>query len=370
MFCLNVVDGWTLIFGEGSVAGNVFLEDDNLRILEGVAHDGPVFSEVSVSPAKFYGSVRYTNGHDCYNSGDCNDGNPFTVDSCSLGGGDDAGRCLNLAVLNRCGNRLCENVETWLNCPSDCPEPESDSETIGRWKYDESWEGKPYYGTDGQMFDLEAKSDVSVYGIDLPRSSDSPVGIEVYVTTGSFVGKETEPAKWTRVAKKDVILSKSGRMMILDTPFSISANSRRGVYVTFTGGWKLVTLVNATAIGTVVAESDELKLLEGTRNVFPFGKVDGPHIFFGRVKYFLGFLPCSSSLECDDNNEGTDDFCVNSECKNIPILGVCGECSRCVQLCIFSYLTLKSNVSGGCKRKWYLRGWRVLLHVSSGLRSS
>ena len=314
-----------MIYGEGSVAGNVFLEDDNLRILEGVAHDGPVFSQVSVTPAKFYGSVRYNNGHDCYNNGDCNDGNPFTGDSCSLGVGGNTGTCLNLALLNRCGNRICENVETWLNCPSDCPMPKSNRTTIGRWKDDESWNGLSYYGTDGQMFDLEAKSDVSVYGIDIPRSSDSPVAVEVYVTIGSFVGKEHDPAKWTRVAEKEITLSKSGRMMVLDTPFSISANSTKGVYVTFTGDWSLVTLVDATAIGTVVAESGELKLLEGTRNVFPFGTANGPHIFFGRVKYFSGFLPCSSSLECDDNNEGTGDFCVNSKCKNIPILGMCGE---------------------------------------------
>ena len=99
----------------------------------------------------------------------------------------------------------------------------------------------------------------------------------------------------------------------------------RTIQNTFTGDWSLVTLVDATAIGTVVAESGELKLLEGTRNVFPFGTANGPHIFFGRVKYFSGFLPCSSSLECDDNNEGTGDFCVNSKCKNIPILGMCGE---------------------------------------------
>ena len=52
---LCTTDGWTLLYGIGSGLGNVVEEDDNLRILEGVATDGPSFTKVSMTPAKFYG---------------------------------------------------------------------------------------------------------------------------------------------------------------------------------------------------------------------------------------------------------------------------------------------------------------------------
>ena len=121
--------------------------------------------------------------------------------------------------------------------------------TIGRWWYDNNSTSYSYIQNDGNMFDLEAKSEVTIYGIDLPRNSlDDTFEVEVYVTKAagldvSFAGKEHDPAKWTLVANTYVTLSKSGIMITLDTPFSIGANEKRGIYVTFKENGFLISLV-------------------------------------------------------------------------------------------------------------------------------
>ncbi len=82
------------------------MENANLRILEGVALGRAWFTKVSKSPAKFYGSVRYEYGHQCYNQNDCDDGDFATVDTCSQSGDvNSPGVCLNPYLQNICGNR-------------------------------------------------------------------------------------------------------------------------------------------------------------------------------------------------------------------------------------------------------------------------
>ena len=98
------VDSWTLNYKEGTGLGNIVLQDDNVQILEGVALGRAWFSKVSKTPAKFYGSVRYESGHECYSSDECNDNDAATDDLCSANGGN-SGVCSNVVISDICGNR-------------------------------------------------------------------------------------------------------------------------------------------------------------------------------------------------------------------------------------------------------------------------
>ena len=211
----------------------------------------------------------------------------------------------------------------------------------------------PSISSKGMMFDLEAINDVTIYGIDLATYFPNSVGeIEIYVTkiiNGTFVGKEADASKWTRVHNSSVTWKYNvfGAKIRLQVPFRIKANSKRGVYVTFTDSstHRLITQYQTgTSVGNVVAETSDLRLLEGTRNEYPFGSgPTGPNIFFGRVRYFQS-MACNSASECDDMNDGTDDSCYQGQCQNIPIPGVCGNgicevsiyneyCSTCASDC-------------------------------------
>ena len=202
--------------------------------------------------------------------------------------------------------------------------------TLGRWKYDE--EINPYTTPKGMMFDLEAVNDVTVYGVDLGVYFPNSVGVvEVYITTlsnSTFVGNEEDPTKWIKIHNSSVTWKYNvvGAKVPLQTPFRMKANTKRGVYVTFTDNLALVTSPSlGSEIGNVVAETEDLKLLEGTMNSYPFGKFPiGPKIFFGRMRYFVTHS-CSSAAECDDNIDSTEDACNQGQCQNNPIPGVCGN---------------------------------------------
>ncbi len=204
--------------------------------------------------------------------------------------------------------------------------------TVGRWAYDETI--NPYQTPKGMMFDLEGINDITIYGIDLGVYFPDSVGeIEIYVTTksnSSFVGNERYPSKWTRVHNSSVTWKENtpGAKLRLQAPFRIKANAKRGVYVTFTDTsyHALVTTASlGTGVGNVVAETADIRLLEGTSNGYPFG-IDpvGPKVFFGRVRYFKG-MTCTFSSECDDLNAGTTDSCDEGQCRNVPIPGICGN---------------------------------------------
>jgi len=331
-FYVAIEDGWTLNYKEGTGLGNTVLEDNSLRILEGVALGRTWFTKVSKTPAKFYGSVRYEYGHVCYSEDECIDNDVATLDECSSSGGN-AGVCSNLVLDNICGNRKCEplnpNLETWFGCPKDCAFPNVEMSTVGRWKYDE--EMNSYTTPKGMMFDLEAINDVTVHGIDLGVYYTNVAIVEIYVTTlinATFVGKETDPSKWTKVHNSTVTWKEPGVNIPLQLPFRIKANSKRGVYVTFTDFSynRLVTAAGpGTGIGNIVAETSHLRLLEGTMNSYPFGRnPTGPKIFFGRIRYFPT-MACHSAPECNDNNDQTEDICVQGQCQNNPISGICGN---------------------------------------------
>lgn len=315
----------------GTGFGNVVLQDSSLKIFEGITLDWPVFTGQSSKAEKFYGSIRYADGHDCYNDETCNDGDPSTIDSCSYVQGDTiGGKCRNKVTLNKCGNSICElgNNETWITCESDCVRPEINSTQIGRWWYDGSYSS--YLGVNGHMFDLVAKDTaVTVYGLDLARNKPLEIwDVEVYVTSRigqSFVGVEAEPEKWTLISKKSVKMTVQGRKMVLQYPFRIEANQVRGVYVTFSDGNKFVSPSGGADVGSVLEESDDLKLLVGAFVTYPFGTKRDNWAFMGRVRYFKGGLPCSSVLNCDDGYSFTRDLCTNYQCENTPILGKCGE---------------------------------------------
>ena len=149
------------------------------------------------------------------------------------------------------------------------------------------------------MFDLEAQgNDVIVVGFDLYLYfAASNTKIEVYVTNesdSSFVGKERNPSKWSKVFEK--MLSWSVRSITeinLDVPIRIKANCVQGIYITIDKSTNYELVVSpGLSVGTIIDSTDHLKIKEGTWNSHPFGTYYSTYRFLGKANYMLDSYIC------------------------------------------------------------------------------
>ena len=63
------------------------------------------------------------------------------------------------------------------------------------------------------------------------------------------------------------------------------------------------------AIGDLVAENEDMRILAGSANAYPFDYWNGPNRFIGRPKYAYG-SDCYSDSQCvDDNTYTLPDTC-------------------------------------------------------------
>lgn len=142
----------------------------------------------------------------------------------------------------------------------------------------------------GNMFDVvPTKEDLLISGFTItPRTTMSAMPVSVFYKTGSYVGSETNQNLWTSVGTYYVNAVANIPIYFDCDEFMLSKNQSYGVYVQYDARY--------TSTTSVQTYSDSLLILTaGAGLCSPFGGVNTPRVFNGRVHYKSGVAVCESN---------------------------------------------------------------------------
>lgn len=131
---------------------------------------------------------------------------------------------------------------------------------------------------DGNMFNLTAKTDLTITGFDLNYRNTPPTSVAVYFRSGGYSGFETNAGAWTLLGSYSANAT-TDPFHIDIAPLPIAAGATYGVYVDFYASY---------SNGTAVYENDELRFEGGVGLCAPFADIVGNRIWNGTVYYRLG----------------------------------------------------------------------------------
>lgn len=130
----------------------------------------------------------------------------------------------------------------------------------------------------GNMFNLTAKTDLTITGFDLSFRFTAPTSVAVYFRSGGYNGFETTPGAWTLLGSYPVSAT-TNPFHIDIAPLPIAAGNTYGIYVDFYAGY---------STGTAVYENDEIKFEGGVGLCSLFGGLNVPRVWNGTVYYTFG----------------------------------------------------------------------------------
>eukprot|EP00521_Asterionellopsis_glacialis_P011760 CAMPEP_0195290620 /NCGR_PEP_ID=MMETSP0707-20130614/6411_1 /TAXON_ID=33640 /ORGANISM="Asterionellopsis glacialis, Strain CCMP134" /LENGTH=850 /DNA_ID=CAMNT_0040350769 /DNA_START=1056 /DNA_END=3608 /DNA_ORIENTATION=+ len=147
-----------------------------------------------------------------------------------------------------------------------------------------------FAGAPGNMFDIVAKTNISIKNFAVHSTAATTVVIEVWKMrrAGSFV--EFQDANdWEKIGTVHVESSPAGNPTILPLgfmkPVSVKVGETQGFYVTFSASTNYNRYTKGTALGNVFTENEDIAFLEGVANEYRFSRSDAPRIFNGIVYY-------------------------------------------------------------------------------------
>ena len=152
-------------------------------------------------------------------------------------------------------------------------------------------------GQAGNMFDLNATTDISICSFDVHTSAAAPgLVAEVYTVTagGTYVGNEANAAAWTLVGTTTFTGLGPGVVTPLNMSLGITmpAGTTLGFYVTVQGTVPaFLAYTNGTNLGGVFASDANLTFYEGAGIAYPFAATFAPRVFNGNIVYETGLTP-------------------------------------------------------------------------------
>ena len=130
----------------------------------------------------------------------------------------------------------------------------------------------------GNMFNLTAKTDLTITGFDLYVNSLTPPNASVYYRAGGYNGFETNPGAWTLLGSYP--LGGIGHPIHLDiAPLPIPAGAIYGIFISFDANY---------SNGSTTYENNEMKIENGIGLCGLFSGLNVPRIWNGTVYYTLG----------------------------------------------------------------------------------
>jgi hypothetical protein len=143
-------------------------------------------------------------------------------------------------------------------------------------------------GGTGAMFNATiGGTSLSVTSLDLFDTTTSPLTLDVYIKTGSYVGFATTPAAWTLVSATSITgLGSASLTPVNVTPFTLAAGQTYGIYFVLSnvsGSNMLYT----TGSATVSNANLTLTLGEGTNGLFGATSVFPGREWDGTINYSL-----------------------------------------------------------------------------------
>lgn len=142
----------------------------------------------------------------------------------------------------------------------------------------------------GNMFDITAKSDLYLTGLEVVMSQFYTTDIEVYYKPGSYLGSEYNSAQWTLLG---VAPGVTGKGVGLATPLPlplylfVPAGQTVALYITTTNPNTYLNFLYGSQQGAVYAQDDHLQIHEGTYTGYPFSYYYAPVVWNGRIRYVV-----------------------------------------------------------------------------------
>lgn len=158
-------------------------------------------------------------------------------------------------------------------------------------------------GFDGNMFDVEAKNDLTIQGFACNIDSGTHT-IEVYYKAGTFVGAEQDSGSW--ISLGSVSVTSNGADVATPVPISqsvpLTAGQRYAFYITSTDG--SINYLNGTTEGDIFVQDSNLIFYEGIGNSYPFGTSRfSPRVWSGTITYAITQDPPTLGAIADQSSD-------------------------------------------------------------------
>ena len=174
-------------------------------------------------------------------------------------------------------------------------------------------------GNFGNMFDINALTDVTLLSFDVNAQNGVTIDVEVYAKSGTWVGFEGNAAAWTLIGTATSVVSNGEGIatpLNLTLGYAMLTGETHAFYVTPTdpGGAGGFQYTNGTTTGAVFASDTNIEFLEGSGVGYPFdgGTVFQPRVFNGNIIYDTlgggGGGACANALL--EVNQDVEDTCM------------------------------------------------------------
>ena len=178
-------------------------------------------------------------------------------------------------------------------------------------------------GNFGNMFDINALTDVTVQSFDIHGDTGATFDVEVYAKSGTYVGSETDPGAWTLIGTAPGVVSNGDGVATplgLALGYAMAAGETHAFYVTptdfGTGGFNYT---NGNAVGDVFASDANIEFLEGAGSGYPFdGTLFSPRVWNGNIIYDAGSgMSTTLDLDCSNLGENLIEVTVTDDSGNV-----------------------------------------------------
>jgi len=178
-------------------------------------------------------------------------------------------------------------------------------------------------GNFGNMFDMNALTDVTVQSFDINGDTGATFDVEVYAKAGTYVGSETDPGAWTLIGTAPGVVSNGDGVATplgLALGYAMAAGETHAFYVTptdfSTGGFNYT---NGNAVGDVFASDANIEFLEGAGSGYPFnGTLFSPRVFNGNIIYDAGSgMSTTIDFDCSNLGENIIEVTVTDDSGNV-----------------------------------------------------
>lgn len=143
--------------------------------------------------------------------------------------------------------------------------------------------------SDGNMFSIRAKTAIIVKGMAINLDSSSRCPVEVWIKTGTYIGYQQSSASWNKIASTVVesvgLNSPTPLPNGSFAPISLAASNLLSFYVTVSSQCGTLRYGIGTKEGNVAASNQDLSILEGTGNYYPFRNSLTPRVWSGSLLY-------------------------------------------------------------------------------------
>ena len=175
-----------------------------------------------------------------------------------------------------CGDAVCDSDETPKTCSADCAVK------------DFAPNSKNDANSNGQMFTIEAISDLTITSFDISSKKKANSQVMVYTRGGDYSGHETNSDEWELILDRTIQLDNKKTTSIgdLDRGVSVPAGSAQSFFIWTKNG---MLYTKSEAAGTPFASDPSLVIKEGIGMKNLFDKATGTGKFSGVIRYVLIF---------------------------------------------------------------------------------